>query len=55
MMDMLLMPMLPHMMKFLQWMMTSVMPVVMRVSQAIADLLKGNAGPSSSGYFSWDW
>ena len=45
MMDMLLMPMLPHMMKFLQWMMTSVLPVVMRVSQAIADLLKGNAAP----------
>ena len=43
--DIILMPMLPYMFKFLQWMMTSVMPWVLKVSEGVGALLKGNPGP----------
>ena len=43
--DIILMPMLPYMFKFLQWMMTSVMPWVLKVSEGVSSLLKGDLGP----------
>ena len=45
MVDMLLMPLLPYMMKFIQWMMTSVMPEVMKLSAGISKALGGDIGP----------
>jgi len=42
MVDMLLMPLLPYMMKFIQWMMTSVMPQVMQISTLIGRALGGD-------------
>jgi len=51
MVDMLLMPLLPYMMKFIQWMMTKVMPQVMKISEGIGRALQGDIGPLLSAYF----
>jgi len=45
MVDMLLMPLLPYMMKFIQWMMTKVMPEIMKLSATITRALNGDIGP----------
>jgi hypothetical protein len=45
MVDMLLMPLLPYMMKFIQWMMVTVMPEIMKVSAGISKALGGDVGP----------
>jgi len=52
MVDMLLMPLLPYMMKFIQWMMTTVMPEIMKLSKGISRALSGDIGPLLSAYFS---
>ena len=53
MVDMLLMPLLPYMMKFIQWMMSSVMPQIMKISSAIGKALDGDIGSLLSALGSW--
>ena len=45
MIDMLLMPMLPYLMKFLQFMLTTILPLFQEIGKAIGALFSGDFGP----------
>ena len=45
MIDMMLMPMLPYLMKFLQFMLTTILPLFQEAGKAIAAVFEGNLGP----------
>ena len=53
--DIILMPMLPYMFKFIQWMMTSVMPWVLKVSEAVGSLLQGDASKLTKIFWKLLW